>query len=127
MTKLWHIKLGRMSEKGMQILAKDDHLYGHKIKDLGFYEHCVFGKLYRNKFPKAIYRTKGTLDYIQTDCWGPSRVVSLGGHKYFMSLIDDYSRRKWIFIMKHKSDAFKNYNQWKALVDNQPGKKVKRL
>jgi hypothetical protein len=42
MTKLWHMRLGHMSERGMQILVKNDLLCGHKIKDLGFCEHCVF-------------------------------------------------------------------------------------
>ena len=85
MTKLWHMRLGHMSERGMQILAKSDLLCGHKVvTDLGFYEHCVFGKLHRTKFPKAIHRTKGTLDYIYSDCWGPPRVESLGGHRYFL-------------------------------------------
>jgi len=95
MTKLWHMRLGHMSEKGMQILAKDDLLCGHKRNDLGFCKHCVFGKLHRNKFPKVIHRTKGTLDCIHVDCWGPSRVESLGDHRYFLSLIDDYSRMTW--------------------------------
>jgi len=111
MTKLWHMRLGYMSERGMQILAKYDLLFGKKIKDLGFCEHCVFGKLHRNKFPTAIHRTKGTLDYIHADCWGPSRVESYGGHRYFLSLIEDYSRMTWIFIMKHKSDALKKFKQ----------------
>jgi len=116
-----------MSERGMQILAKDDLLCGHKIKNLGFCEHCVFEKLHRNKIPKAIHRTNGILDYTHTDYWGPSRVESLGGHRYFMLLIDDYSNMIWIFITKHKSDAFKNFKKWKALMGNQTGKKVKRL
>ncbi|KAJ4721737.1 Retrovirus-related Pol polyprotein from transposon TNT 1-94 [Melia azedarach] len=73
MTKLWHMRLGHMSARGMQILSKGDLLCGHKIKDLEFCEHCIFGKLHRSKFPKAIHRTKGTLDYIHSDCWGPSR------------------------------------------------------
>ncbi|KAJ4723126.1 Retrovirus-related Pol polyprotein from transposon TNT 1-94 [Melia azedarach] len=81
MTKLWHMRLGHMSARGMQILSKGDLLCGHKIKDLEFCEHCIFGKLHRSKFPKAIHRTKGTLDYIHSDCWGPSRVESLGGKK----------------------------------------------
>ncbi|GAA0162316.1 hypothetical protein LIER_18433 [Lithospermum erythrorhizon] len=85
MTKLWH----------MRILAKDNLLGGHEVKDLGFCEHYVFGKLHRSKFPKATHRTKGTLDYIHSDCWGPSRVNSLGGHRYFLSLIDNYSRITW--------------------------------
>ena len=127
MTKLWHMRLGHMSERGMQILSKNDLLGGHKVKDLSFCEHCIFGKLHRSKFPKAIHRTKGTLDYIHSDCWGPSRVDSLGGHRYFVSMIDDYSRMTWVFMMKHKSDSFKNFKQWKALVENQTGKKIKRL
>ncbi|KAJ4719063.1 Retrovirus-related Pol polyprotein from transposon TNT 1-94 [Melia azedarach] len=111
MTKLWHMRLGHMSARGMQILSKGDLLCGHKIKDLEFCEHCILGKLHRSKFPKAIHRTKGTLDYIHSDCWGPSRVESLGSHRYFVSMIDDFSRMTWVFIMKHKSEAFKNFRQ----------------
>jgi hypothetical protein len=73
-----------MSERGMQILAKDDLLCGYKIKDLGFNEHCVFGKLHRSKFPNAIHITKDALDYIHTDCSGPSRVDSWGSHALYI-------------------------------------------
>ncbi|KAJ4726034.1 Retrovirus-related Pol polyprotein from transposon TNT 1-94 [Melia azedarach] len=127
MTKLWHMRLGHMSARGMQILSKWDLLCGHKIKDLEFCEHCIFGKLHRSKFPKAIHRTKGTLDYIHSDCWGPSRVESLGSHRYFVSMIDDFSRMTWVFIMKHKSEAFKNFRQWKALVEIYRDRSKKKL
>ena len=30
-TKLWHMKLGHMSERGVQILAKSDRLCGHMV------------------------------------------------------------------------------------------------
>ncbi|KAJ4728619.1 Retrovirus-related Pol polyprotein from transposon TNT 1-94 [Melia azedarach] len=40
MTKLWHMRLGHMSARGMQILSKGDLLCGHPVKDLEFYEHC---------------------------------------------------------------------------------------
>lgn len=43
---------------------------------------------------------------------------SLGGHRYFVYFIDDYSRMTWLFIMKSKGEAFKNFKQWKALVEN---------
>lgn len=71
MTKLWHMRLGHMSERGMQILSKADLLGGHRVTNLEFCEHYVFGKLHHSKFPKGIHRTKGTLDYIHSDCWGP--------------------------------------------------------
>lgn len=87
----------------------------------------MIGKLQRSKFPKAVHRTKDILDYIHIDCWGPSRVESIDGHIYFLSIIDDYSRMTWIFLMKHKSDAFGKFKEWKTLVENQTEKKVKRL
>ncbi|KAL1556436.1 Retrovirus-related Pol polyprotein from transposon TNT 1-94 [Salvia divinorum] len=128
MTKLWHMRLGHMGERVMQILSRRDFLSGHKVQNLEFCEHCVFGKLHRSKFPKkGVHRTKGTLDYIHMDCWGPSRVESIGGHKYFVSMIDDYSRMTWVIMMKHKGEAFKKFNQWKILIENQTGKKIKRL
>jgi len=126
-TRLWHMRLAHMSERGMQILSKEDLLGGHKLKNLEFCEHCIFGKLHRSKFPKAVHRTKGTLDYVHADCWGPSRVESLCGHRYFLSIIDDYSRMTWVFTMRHKGDAFSRFREWKTLVENQTGKKVKRL
>ena len=90
MTKLWHMRLGHMSEKGMQVLSKRDLLCGHKVQNLEFCEHCIFGKLHRSKFPNGVHRMKGTLDYIHSDCWGPSRVESLRGNRHFMSIIDNY-------------------------------------
>lgn len=116
-----------MGKRGMQIRSKRDLLCGHKVQSLEFCEHCVFGKLHRSKFPKEVHTSKGTLDYIHYDCWGPSRVASIGGHRYFVSMIDDYSRMTWVIMMKHKSDAFNNFKQWKALVENQVERKVKRL
>ena len=44
-----------------------------------------------------------------------------------MSIIDDYSRMTWVFIMKHKSESFKNFKQWNILIEIQIGKKIKRL
>ncbi|KAK3018680.1 hypothetical protein RJ639_003111 [Escallonia herrerae] len=43
-TKLWHMHLGHMSERGMDVLSKQGLLGRKKIGKLDFYEHCVFGK-----------------------------------------------------------------------------------
>ena len=64
---LWHIRLGHMSEIGMTILSKHGLLDGLKIRKIDFYKHCVDGKQTRVKFSTAIHRTKGTVDYINSD------------------------------------------------------------
>nr|GEZ14009.1 retrovirus-related Pol polyprotein from transposon TNT 1-94 [Tanacetum cinerariifolium] len=70
---------------------------------------------------------KATLNYLHADCWGPSRVPSLDGAWYFLSMIDDFSRMTWVFMMKHKSEAFAKFKHWKILIENHTGRKIKRV
>ena len=42
--RLWHYRLGHMSEKGMKILHSRNFLSGLKNVDLDFYENCIYGK-----------------------------------------------------------------------------------
>ncbi|XP_027155770.1 uncharacterized protein LOC113756205, partial [Coffea eugenioides] len=79
-TKLCHMRLGHMSEKGLSILCKRGLLGSQSIGKMGLCEHCIFGKQKRVSFQlPAVHRTKGTLDYIHSDLWGPSRAPSKGG------------------------------------------------
>ena len=102
-------------------------LCGRKIGKLDFCEHCVFGKQYRVSFGTGVHRTKDTLDYIHSDVWGPSQVPSKGRASYLLTLIDDYSRKVWVYLLKHKSDVFATFKQWKVMIEKQTGKTVKRL
>jgi transposase InsO family protein len=58
---------------------------------------------------------------------GPMRTPSLGRVKYFVTFIDDFSRKVWIYIIKAKSDCFAKFKEWKALVEKQCEYKIKVL
>ncbi|BBN70037.1 hypothetical protein Prudu_1364S000100, partial [Prunus dulcis] len=73
-TRLWHMRLGHAGEKALQGLVKQGLLKGAKACKLEFCEHCVLGKQTRVKFGTAIHHTKGILDYVHTDVWGPPRM-----------------------------------------------------
>ena len=45
----------------------------------------------------------------------------------FLSVIDDYSRMVWVYVLKYKDQVFSKFKEWKTLVENQSGKKVKKL
>lgn len=64
----------------------------------------VYGKSARAKFKNAEL-DQGILDYVHSDLWGPSRVSYHGGSRYYMYIIDDYSRRLCVYVLKQKSDA----------------------
>nr|CAD1833005.1 unnamed protein product [Ananas comosus var. bracteatus] len=108
-TKLWHMRLGHMSERGLMVLSKRGLLCGQNTGSLEFCKHSVFGKQKRVSFTKVVHRTKGTLDYIHSDLWGPAPVPSKGGAKYMLTFIDDYSRKVWTFFLLQKSDVFKTF------------------
>jgi hypothetical protein len=52
-TTLWHHRLGNMSDKGMHIVQKRNLFPDLKQFDLGFCEHCVYGKQKRVRFLKV--------------------------------------------------------------------------
>ena len=126
--QLWHMRLGHLSERGLTELGKRGLLGDRKVSKLDFCEHCLFGKQKKTSFvTPAKHTTKGTLDYIHSDLWGPSREQSLGGARYMITFIDDFSRKVWAFFLKHKNEAFITFKQWKILVEKQTGKQIKRL
>ena len=43
-------------------------------------------------------------ELIYSDVWGPSHITSIGGSRYFVIFIDDYSCYSWIFPMKSRSE-----------------------
>ncbi|KAL0537750.1 hypothetical protein IC582_026735 [Cucumis melo] len=127
MSMLWHKRLAHVSERGLQALSQQGLLGGVKNVELPFCEHCIMGKSTRVKFGKGKHTTKGILDYVHSDLWGPTKEVSMGGSRYFISIIDDFSRKVWIYPLKQKDEAFGKFLEWKKQVENQTGRKVKYL
>ena len=127
LAQVWHKRLGHISEAGLQVLEKQE-LFGKKsLGKLDFCENCVLGKSHRVSFGVGRHTTQGVIDYVHSDLWGPSQVESLGGKRYFLSIVDDYSRRVWVYILRFKHEAFGKFKEWKQLVENQTGRTVKKL
>ena len=76
----------------------------------------MFGKQAGHKFKAGMHVSKGILDYIHSDVWGPSPTVSYGGSSYFVTFINDYSRKVCIYLLKRKVDVFNVFKQFRVLV-----------
>ena len=112
----------------MKMLVAKGALEGLKSVDMGLCESCVMGKQKRVSFTKTPREPKKVrLEMVHTDVWGPSPVSSLGGSRFYVTFIDDFSRKVWVYFLKHKSDVFETFKKWKAEVENQTGLKVKCL
>ena len=125
--RLCHMHLGHISENRMVELSIKGIFNGQSISKLKFYEHCFFGKQRRVKSIKSIHKTKGTLGYIYYDLQGPSRVPFKGGYSYMLTIINDFSRKFWVFFLKQKSDVLATFKDWKIMIEKQIEKQVKHL
>ena len=88
----------------------------------------VYGEKKRVSFLKDGKQTKDEkLELVHTDVWGPAQVSSLGGSLYYVTFIDDATRKVWIYFLRKKSDVFETFKKWRSLVENETGKKLKCL
>jgi hypothetical protein len=114
-TTLCHHRIGHVSEKGMQILHKRNLLPDLKQIDLDFCEHCVYGKKKRVRFLRVKKENKSErLELVHTDVWGPAQVLSLGGSSYYVTFIDDATRKTWVYCIRKKYDVFDTFKKWKT-------------
>ena len=70
-TLLLHMRLGHMSESGMSKLHKRNLLTEIKSCKLDLCKYCIMRKQCRMRFKTATHKTKGILDYVHLDIWGP--------------------------------------------------------
>ena len=126
-TKLWHMRLGHTGEKTLQTLVNQGLLKGANSCKLEFCENYVLGKQTRVKFGSAIHDIKEILDHVHNNVWGPTKTTFLGGMYYFVTFVDDYSRKVWVYLMKNKNKVLGTFFKEKKMVETRTSRKVKRF
>ena len=64
------------------------------------------GKHHRVCFlSRVTNRSSSAFDLVHSDVWGPSRVSSSKGFRYFLIFIDDFSCMTWLYLLKEKSEV----------------------
>jgi transposase InsO family protein len=128
MAKLWHRRMKHLHHGALKVLKEivtglpDFSTEHHEVC-----KGCVMGKYTKTAFPSSDNKTGGILDLIHSNLCGPMSSISLSGYEYYVTLIDDHSRKTWIYFMKTKDKIFSRFQEFKALVENQTGRKIKTL
>ena len=80
----------------MKILHSRNLLPGLKNVDLDLCENYIYGKHKRFIFLRVGKENKSEkLELVHTDVWGPAQVSSLSGSHYYVTFIDDATRKTW--------------------------------
>ncbi|GFY32999.1 retrovirus-related Pol polyprotein from transposon TNT 1-94 [Trichonephila clavipes] len=69
-------------------------------------------------------RSKRPLELLHMDLCGPMPTESQGGNKYFLSIIDDYSRKVTVFPIRNKSDVFHTFIRFQKRAERILSRKV---
>ena len=123
---LWHRRLNHISEKGLNCLAKKDVLQGLKSVELERCSHCMDDKQTRVSFKKyPTSRKSELLQLVHSDVCGPLKVKSFSGALYFVTFIDDCSKKLWVYALKRKDQVLDKFKEFHDLVKRQSRKKLK--
>jgi hypothetical protein len=90
-------------------------------------KHCQQGKQTKTMFKSKEYPMTRPLEIVHTDLVGPTTTKGLKGEKYFMLLVDYYTRITAVFFLKNKSEAFENFKIYKEMVENEMDSEIKCL
>ncbi|KAJ9561697.1 hypothetical protein OSB04_006857 [Centaurea solstitialis] len=96
-----------------------------EIEDQTYLWHCRL--MTKQPFNKDNERANELLGIIHTDVCGPFSHVARGGYRYFITFTDDFSRYGYVYLIRHKSEAFERFKEFQNEVQNQLDRKIKFL
>lgn len=126
--ELWHRRYGHIHNKIILSLSqmvkgipniKEDHG--------GVCKGCALGKNTRKPFTNSNTRSKEILDLTHSDVCGPMSKKLLGGHLYYVTFIDDHSRKTWLYLLKTKDEAFEKFKEFRSKVETLTERKINTL
>jgi transposase InsO family protein len=126
--ELWHRRLAHINYKALPYICKAiTGLRELKVDQEGICNGCAQGKNIKNPFPKRDSKAEGALELIHSDVCGPMPSSSISGYVFYVSFIDDYSRKTCIYFLKSKDEVFSKFKEFKTLIENLSERKINIL
>ena len=102
-SSIWHRRLGHPSPARLKLLS---NVLSPGTVSL---EHncavCPMAKQTRLPFSLSSISSHVPFALLHCDIWGPHKLKSTSRARYFLTIVDDYTRCTWIFLMTHKSET----------------------
>ena len=121
----WHNRLGHASLSRLDLISEDLGTTRQKNKGNTYCHICHLAKQKKLSFPSSNNMCNSIFELLHIDVWGPFSVETVDGYKYFLTIVDDYSRATWIYLMRTKSEVLTVFPAFVTLVENQYNVKVK--
>jgi transposase InsO family protein len=128
---LWHRHLAHVGMKNLHKLLKGDHVLG--LTNVCFEKDrpcaaCQAGKqVGSTHHNKNVMTTSRPLELLHMDLFGPVAYLSIGGSKYGVVIINDFSRFTWVFFLQDKSETQGTLKRFLRRAQNEFEVKVKKI
>jgi len=120
----WRCRLGHPIEHALNKLKSQLDLNNVYIPP---YEVCHKAKQTRESFLVSNHVSIKLGELIHIDVWGPYRVTSSEGFKYFLTIVDDFSIATWVYLMNSKDEVFHCFTGFSTLLSNMFEVKIKNV
>lgn len=127
---VWHRRFCHINNKSIEELRQKGFVHGldHHKMDSSLCHGCCIGKSTKAPCKRIDGRQSSDVaELIHSDLCGPMPVKSVGGSRYMMTLIDDYSRKTTVYFLKSKDEVVQNIKNYINKIERDKGSKVKRF
>ena len=119
--------MGHINSSRIHGLVKSGILNSLIFEPIPVFESCLEGKMTKRPFKAKGNRAIIQLELVHTDVCGPMSVQARGEYEYFITFTDDYARYGYVYLMRHKSEDFDKFREYKAEAEKQLGVHIKQL
>ncbi|KAL1345376.1 hypothetical protein AAHE18_08G113100 [Arachis hypogaea] len=130
---VWHRRLGHPAAKTVAKVMQrckivDDDMNKRDTTAITpLCNACCQGKHHNFPFSDSLADYNTTLELVYSDIWRPAPIISSSGFRYYIIFIDAKTRYTCIYLLQNKAQALQAFTQYKLLLENKTGHKIKSL
>ncbi|CAM8984340.1 unnamed protein product [Rhodiola kirilowii] len=122
-TAVWHRRMGHLPINKLKKMFSN---ISTQSKDCDLHcPVCPMTKQTRLVFPSSVHKSIKPLELIHADVWGSYSTNTMSGCRFFLTIVDDFSRTTWTFLMKKKSEVSALVIKFFKLIETQYNDKIK--
>ena len=129
--ELWHQRLEHANYKQVAKVLKLEAVVG--LQKFGKVEKndcgpCQLGKQTKSSHPKVnVVTTSRPWELLHVDLMGLTRTESMGGLRYIMVVVDDFSKYSWVDFLRENSEACDKMERLCKRLQNEKGVPIVRI
>ncbi|KAJ0086501.1 hypothetical protein Patl1_07025 [Pistacia atlantica] len=124
----WHKRLRPPSFRIVQHLVKKISLPVAKTNKISqLCSSCSINKAHQQPFHSNSLQSHAPLELSYTDVWGPAHYTRIDGSRYYLILVDHFTKYTWFYPMATKSGVSTIFPHFKKFVETRFQTKIKNL